>query len=108
MCTTNVNVSLQEQSSEEVQILCTKAVFILLDYLYRWIREFEWQKGIQCKKDPNYKAVKLFVSNLCKLQLAKVNFQCGEYPRALMYLEEYVTENPADFRENHYFLATVG
>jgi outer membrane protein assembly factor BamD (BamD/ComL family) len=40
-----------------------------------------------------------FVSQLSALKIAVSNFECGEYPRALMYLEMFISENPQQFQE---------
>ncbi|KAL3272429.1 hypothetical protein HHI36_013911 [Cryptolaemus montrouzieri] len=89
------------------KIQCTKIVFILLDFLDRWLREWQWLKKIAGRNDPNFKKIKTFLSRFCKLQLAKCNYQCGEYPRALMYLEDFITENPVEVADNLSFLAEI-
>lgn len=48
-----------------------------------------------------------FVSKFDKLELAKCNYKCGEYPRALLYLEMYINENPDQVSRNLQFLAEV-
>ena len=40
-----------------------------------------------------------FVSKLSALKIAESNFECGEYTRALMYLEMFIRENPQQFQE---------
>jgi outer membrane protein assembly factor BamD (BamD/ComL family) len=40
-----------------------------------------------------------FVSELSALKIAISNFECGEYPRALMYLEMFINKNPQQFQE---------
>jgi outer membrane protein assembly factor BamD (BamD/ComL family) len=40
-----------------------------------------------------------FISQISTLKIAISNFECGEYPRALMYLEMFVRENPQQFQE---------
>ncbi|XP_044758902.1 serine/threonine-protein kinase atr [Coccinella septempunctata] len=86
---------------------CTKTVFILLDFLDRWLREWQCLKRVAGRNDPNFKKIKNFLSRFCKLQLANCNYRCGEYPRALMYLEDFITENPIEMAENLSFLAEI-
>nr|CAI5838056.1 unnamed protein product [Callosobruchus analis] len=92
---------------EMKQMQCTKVVFLLLDFLDRWLREWEWQKGQAGVSSENYKTIQAFQKRLCKLQLAKCNYHCGEYPRALMYLEDYITENKNCMEEHLPFLAEI-
>jgi outer membrane protein assembly factor BamD (BamD/ComL family) len=40
-----------------------------------------------------------FISQLSALKIAISNFESGEYPRALMYLEMFIKENPQQFQE---------
>lgn len=40
-----------------------------------------------------------FISQISALKIAISNFECGEYPRALMYLEMFIKENPQQFQE---------
>ncbi|GJQ85421.1 hypothetical protein Trydic_g23851 [Trypoxylus dichotomus] len=86
---------------------CMKVIFILLDFLERWIREWQWQRGANGRDDDNYKKICLFLTKFCKLQLAMCSFQYGEYSRALMYLEDYITNNQQALNENLYFLAKI-
>ncbi|CAH1116639.1 unnamed protein product [Phaedon cochleariae] len=93
---------------EEVkQMQCTKVVFILLDFLDRWVREWQWQKGLAGRSNEHFQIIKGFQKELCKLQLAKCNYHCGEYPRALMYLEDYIADNKAEIYNNLTFLAEI-
>ncbi|XP_050294547.1 serine/threonine-protein kinase ATR [Anthonomus grandis grandis] len=92
---------------EEKQAKCTKVVFILLDFLDRWLREWLWQKGPHASLDKNYQTIRKFMKKFCKLDLAKCNYKCGEYPRALMYLEDYITENPNEMSANLQFLGEI-
>ncbi|KAG5868652.1 hypothetical protein JTB14_031712 [Gonioctena quinquepunctata] len=89
------------------QMQCTKVVFLLLDFLDRWVREWQWQKGLAGISNEHYRIIKNFQRELCKLQLAKCNYHCGEYPRALMYLEDYITENKAELYNHLTFLAEI-
>lgn len=91
----------------EMQIQCTKVVFILLDFLDRWTREWQWQNGQQGQTNEHYKNISKFLNRFSKLELAKCNYQCGEYVRALMYLENHLIENSNDFNGNLTFLAEI-
>ncbi|KRT79873.1 hypothetical protein AMK59_8162 [Oryctes borbonicus] len=86
---------------------CMKVIFILLDFLERWIREWQWQRGANGRDDDNYKKIYLFLTRFCKLQLAKCSFRYGEYSRALMYLEDYITNNQQELDKNLHFLAKI-
>ncbi|XP_023017943.2 serine/threonine-protein kinase atr isoform X2 [Leptinotarsa decemlineata] len=93
---------------EEVKRMqCTKVVFLLLDFLDRWVREWQWQKGVVGISNEHFRVLKHFQKELCKLQLAKCNYHCGEYPRALMYLEDYVRENKNELYNHLTFLAEI-
>ncbi|KAJ8944483.1 hypothetical protein NQ314_009467 [Rhamnusium bicolor] len=59
------------------------------------------------KKKLDPKVLSNFQNKLCKLQLARCNYHCGEYPRALMYLEEYITENKGEIYNHLSFLAEI-
>lgn len=130
ICTPGVNSEAQIITPEEVkQMQCTKVVFLLLDFLDRWVREWQWKKGVAGNKDQHFYIIKVtnfikkkldsffiiilfiyfqtFQNELCKLQLAKCNYHCGEYPRALMYLEDYIKDNPDEFPNNLAFFAEV-
>ncbi|ERL94616.1 hypothetical protein D910_11893 [Dendroctonus ponderosae] len=99
----------------EKQIKCAKVVFILLDFLDRWLREWQWLNGLSAETDRNYQSVKRqyrslvaeFLAKFCKLQVAKCNYKCGEYSRALMYLEDYITESPDQVLPNLQFLGEI-
>lgn len=51
--------------------------------------------------------LKEFLGRFCKLQLARCNYYCGEYPRALMYLDEYIKEQPDALSNQFAFLSEV-
>lgn len=48
-----------------------------------------------------------FLQQFSKMQLARCNFYCGEYPRALMYFEDYIAEHPDQTKGCLKFLAEV-
>ncbi|KAL1512933.1 hypothetical protein ABEB36_002432 [Hypothenemus hampei] len=94
-------------AEEEKQTKCTKVMFILLDFLDRWLREWQWCKGASASTDHNYQSIKRFLNRFCKMELAECNYKCGEYPRALLYLEGYITENPDQVSANLQFLGEI-
>lgn len=89
----------QFESMETVIQTCTKLCSEQIDFLQRWIRE--WQKanatgGKFVQENNNYKAVTEFVGEFNKSLISKANFNSGEYARALLYLEEYIEEDPTE------------
>lgn len=48
-----------------------------------------------------------FLSKFNKWELAKCNYQCGEYPRTLMYLEDVITDFPDQLATNLQFFGEV-
>ncbi|XP_017770441.1 PREDICTED: serine/threonine-protein kinase atr-like [Nicrophorus vespilloides] len=99
-------ISFEHTSGETIKSeQYTKVVFVLLDFLDRWLRKWLWNAGFQGRNNENYKKIKAFLSNFCKLQLAQCNYDCAEYPRALMYLEDYMAEN--GINDNLSFLAEI-
>ncbi|XP_071056684.1 serine/threonine-protein kinase ATR [Onthophagus taurus] len=86
---------------------CIKVIFVLLDFLDRWIREFEWQNGASSRNDENYQCIKSWISGFCKLELARCSFQTGEYSRALIYLEDYISKNQDKFQHHYSFLSYI-
>lgn len=70
-----------------IAIKCAKLIFNQLDFLDRWVRTSQ--------NDQYHKIVSEFVKQFDKKLLASANYKCGEYARALMYLETYIEENPS-------------
>lgn len=68
-----------------IAIKCAKLLFNQLDFLDRWVRTSQ--------ADKHYNSVNTFVTQFDKKLLASANYKCGEYARALMYLESYIEEN---------------
>lgn len=68
-----------------IAIKCAKLIFNQLDFLDRWART--------SLTDKFHNTVSSFVSQFDKKLLASANYKCGEYARALMYLESYIEEN---------------
>lgn len=63
---TGASAEPQSVTPEELkQTQCTKVVFLLLDFLDRWLREWHWQKGSDCRSDEHYAVIK--VNDICTL-----------------------------------------
>lgn len=77
------------EESNDLGIKCAKLAFNQLDFIDRWIRSTE-------PGQPNYSVMKAFINQFDKKLLARANFGCGEYARALIYLESYIEENHND------------
>ncbi|KAK5640945.1 hypothetical protein RI129_009492 [Pyrocoelia pectoralis] len=83
-----------------------KVIFVLLDFLDRWVREWTWKKD-NLASDEKCRTIKDFLSRFCKLILARSNYQCGEYARALMYFEEYIYEKSEQLKNHLPFLTEL-
>ncbi|XP_049538761.1 serine/threonine-protein kinase ATR-like [Anopheles darlingi] len=85
-----------DSTASEMAVQCAKFAFGLFDFLERWKRQ-------QLKADPNNsgatstdvnarrneaEVVDAFLNRFDSDLLAKVNFKCHEYARALLYLEQ--------------------
>lgn len=66
----------------EIAVKCGKIAFNQLDFLDRWLR----QCCANSRTTTNYTKIELFLSKFDKKSMASINFKCGEYARALMYL----------------------
>ncbi|XP_073836714.1 ATR serine/threonine kinase meiotic 41 [Musca autumnalis] len=93
-----VGASEQFDALETVTQTCTKLCSEQIDFLKRWIRE--WQKqnmmgGKFRQEDVKYKNIDEFLKKFNKALISKANYNSGEYARALLYLEEYIEEKPA-------------
>lgn len=85
-------------STETLTQTCTKLCSEQIDFLQRWIRD--WQKvnmvnGKLTQTDERFKSINGFVQKFNKTLISKANYNSAEYARALMYLEEYIEEQPA-------------
>lgn len=57
---TGVQVEPQTITPEELkQTQCTKVVFLVLDFLDRWLREWQWQKGTNNSSNEHYAIIKV-------------------------------------------------
>lgn len=85
--------SLQTDETNDISIKCAKLVFNQLDFIDRWIRSTK-------PNEQNYAVVKQFMDQFDKKLIASANFACGEYARALMYLESYIEGNRKERLQN--------
>lgn len=71
---------------------CAKLAFNQLDFLDRWLRKYQIE--FNNVNDPHFIKISTFLQNFDKKFLARANFKCGEYARALMHTERYIAEDP--------------
>ncbi|XP_045771949.1 serine/threonine-protein kinase ATR-like isoform X2 [Maniola jurtina] len=94
------------QAEEGNQSKCSKTVYNLLDFLNRWL--LEWchvtQKPLE---NENYRSIKKFMEKFDKLAIARGNYSCGEFERALQYLELYMDEKKDSIQEQLPLLAEI-
>lgn len=74
-----------KEDSTDIGIKCAKLAFNQLDFIDRWVRSTK-------PHESNYEAMKAFIDQFDKKLIARANFLCGEYARALMYLESYIED----------------
>lgn len=88
-------VSSTNKSGNSVK--CAKLGFQQLDFLEKWMRR--WIE-LNTTINSDYTNVEKFMKKFDKKFLAKANLLCGEYARALLYLELYIEENPKERLQN--------
>ncbi|XP_055902742.1 serine/threonine-protein kinase ATR [Eupeodes corollae] len=97
--------------SQNVDDACAKICFEQIDFLYRWTRE--WSRvssttGEASNTQKEYGMIQKLLGKIDKSQLAKANFNCGEYARALLFLELYIEDQKATrLQENLSFLIEI-
>lgn len=96
--------SFQERNSADsshVPRLAGKLCAELLDFLQRWLREWQRMNGRSTGGKPpqtidaNYRKIHAFLQEIPKLLVSRASYNCGEYARALSYLESYLEEGEA-------------
>lgn len=89
----------------EIGVICTKTIFNLLDVLNHKFRTMRASMSGRLNVD----CVKLhkFLSKFNKLQLAQKSFDRKEYVRSLLYLEEHLSQEDADFDRHLVLLAKI-
>ncbi|XP_050524661.1 serine/threonine-protein kinase ATR isoform X2 [Daktulosphaira vitifoliae] len=85
---------IEHQNETTSRVMYVKTAFTLFDFLFKWTRE---QKA---SKNEAYKPVLDFLSRFCKLKLAEKSLEYEEYPRALLYLEDYIHENKSKLQDH--------
>lgn len=73
------------EEDSDISIKCAKLAFSQLDFIDRWIRSTQ-------PNERHYTVMKEFIDQFDKKLIARANFACGEYARALMYLESYIED----------------
>nr|XP_016925337.1 serine/threonine-protein kinase ATR [Drosophila suzukii] len=88
----------RKEDSSRVPRLAGKLCAELLDFLQRWLREWQRIHGRSTGGkppetiDPNYRKIHEFLNQIPKLLVSRASYNCGEYARALSYLESYLEE----------------
>jgi len=91
-------VSDRKEDSSRVPRLAGKLCAELLDFLQRWLREWQRIHGRSTGGKPpetidsNYRKIHEFLNLIPKLLVSRASYNCGEYARALSYLESYLEE----------------
>lgn len=97
----NPDAETTDMSSE-----CAKIAFSLLDFLERWKRQ--WRKVYQVDSTKtDYHNVHNFLEEFDHEMLAKINFKCNEFARALMCIETFIEDDPSRFQKHLPFLARI-
>ncbi|XP_030382288.1 serine/threonine-protein kinase ATR [Scaptodrosophila lebanonensis] len=87
------------EDSGHVPRLASKLCAELLDFLQRWLREWQRLHGMSTAGKPpqtvdsNYRRIHGFLERTDKLLVARASYNCGEYARALSYLEAYIEQD---------------
>ncbi|KAL7740317.1 hypothetical protein ACLKA6_018761 [Drosophila palustris] len=85
-------------TAEDQSRLAGKLCAELLDFLQRWLREWQRLHGMSTSGKPpqdvdaSYAAIHGFLQRIDKLRVARASYNCGEYERALRYLEAYIEQ----------------
>lgn len=106
-----VNVDYENEKSKNTKYFdiveqackCAKLVFSQFDFLEKWKEQWKICQSITHK---NYVLVDQFLDKFDKKFLAEVNLKCGEYARALLYLEIYVGNKDNEKLQNELPLFT--
>ena len=79
----------ESRADENMRIKCAKVIFSLLDFLERYLCELVF-KYTRAHEKEDYKIVKGFIGRFDYKMLARANYECNEYARALWYTEQYI------------------
>lgn len=88
--TNETDLNAKADTIDDIAIKCGKLLFNQLDFLDRWVRV---SRSENKTSDKYYNVVNKFVNQFDKKLLASANYRCGEYARALMFLEEYIEDD---------------
>ncbi|XP_017006406.3 serine/threonine-protein kinase ATR [Drosophila takahashii] len=94
----NSSILERKEDSSRVPRLAGKLCAELLDFLQRWLREWQRIHGRSTggkppeTVDPNYRKIHEFLKRIPKLLVSRASYNCGEFARALSYLESYLDE----------------
>lgn len=80
---------IQGRTEENMRLKCAKIVFGLLDFLERYLCELV-SKYSRAHEKEDYQMVKQFIEKFDYKMLARANYECEEYARALWYIEQYI------------------
>lgn len=102
-------------TAEDQSRLAGKLCAELLDFLQRWLREWQRLHGMSTAGKPpqdvdnSYGAIYQFLQRMDKLRVARASYNCGENARALRYLEAYIEEGdkPSRLLEQFTFLVEL-
>lgn len=88
----------------DIGIKSAKLIFNQFDFLTQWLRNYRKKYAI----NKEYKSVENFLNSFDRKLLAKANYNCNDYARALMYIESYIEENPLQrLQDELTFLAEI-
>lgn len=78
---------------------CARVAFGLLEFLERWTREYR-QKYPKSSEHVDYRIIRSFLGRFDARNLALTSYHCGEYARALYYIELYIEEDTGSRLQN--------
>lgn len=77
------------RTEENMKLKCAKIVFGLLDFFERYLCKLVL-KYTKAHEKEDYRMVKQFIERFDYKMLARANYECEEYARALWYIEKYI------------------
>lgn len=101
-----MEVSGECDNLQDVKQKCAKLAFNLLDFISNWCSEYR-QKHYRDLKASDYQVVQTFLDSFDKKTLALANFNCGEYARALQFMEDVLTKNSGQLQQELSFLGRI-
>lgn len=95
----------QREIENDVPIKCAKFLFHQFDFIGHWIQQ--WQHSMNDLNDQSYLAIHYFLNKFNRLDLSIASYNCGEYARALYYLDSYIEENQSTLQSQLSFMAKI-